>query len=335
MQEPIVLSFRGWMPVITERLLTEQACICTACGPAEHMEHLQLHGGQACTAVPTEAAAMSEHASSQISSMLLQEQQMAELNGNLPMLSSLAQSGSTRAGSDLARAFSSSHGKAAGTDAASGTIGSVISSSHHNGLPVVTSSKQILPAVVTEPNEAGYRIASALASDLPGLQERARISELAQEAHLSKTGLQVAGRHYPSSASNTGAGMLARMHDIVFHEAGPNDPSQQRKPEPRDLQQRSSDHGQSAAAIAAGVSSADMDEDKAAVHYTVPSGPAKMLRWPVMPKLASSGHLGAPRKMFETGGADDEEMRVQLRAASVAGLAGAATRRLLLQATDG
>lgn len=252
---------------------------------------------------------------------------MAELNGNLPMLSSLAQSGSTRAGSDLARAFSSSH----------------------NGLPVITSSKDILPAVVNEPNEAGYSVASALASNLPGLQERARISELAQEAHLGRAGLQGTDGHASSSAINTGAGVLAHMHDIVFHEADPYDPSKQGKPEPGSPQHRHSGHGESTAAIvgdgksgglATDAGRADENEDRpdkalAAVNYTVPSGPAKMPRWHVAPKLASSDHLGAPRKIFETAWANDQEMRMQLQAASVAGLAGAATKRLLLQASDG
>ncbi|KAK9828260.1 hypothetical protein WJX74_005911 [Apatococcus lobatus] len=249
------------------------------------------------------------------------EQQMAELNGNLPMLSSLAQSGSTRAGSDLARAFYSSHAKAIGTDADPGIIGSVITSSHDNGLPVITSSRDVLPTVFTEPNKAGYSIASALASDLPGLQERARISELAQESRIGKAGMQ-----------------------------GPNEPAQHGRATSFDggssrqgnFPQRYSDQGKSAAAAVSNgntipphqAGTADDVEDgpdkaMAAVHWTVPSGPAKMPRWPVMPKLASSDHFGAPRRMFETGASKEEGLRAQLQAASVAGLAGAATRRLL------
>ena len=269
---------------------------------------------------------------------------MAELNGNLPMLSSLAQSGSTRAGSDLARAFYSSHAQTIGTDADPGIIGSVLATTNENGLPVITSSRNVLPTVVTEPNEAGYSVASALASDLPGLQERARLSELAQEARIGKTGTAGDdGRGLASRiALDDGAGVLARMHDIVFQEANPNKPAQVANAKHGSFQQRYFDQGKSAVAIAGSGSSdplkdtvaADNDEDAsdkamAAAHHTILSGPAKMPRWPVMPKLASSAHFGAPRKIFETGAADEEGMRAQLQAASVAGLAGAATRKLL------
>ena len=272
---------------------------------------------------------------------VLQEQQMAELNGNLPMLSSLAQSGSTRAGSDLARAFYSSHAQAIGTDADPGIIGSVLATSNQNDLPVITSSRDVLPTVVTEPNEAGYSVASALASDLPGLQERARISELAQEARIGKTGTAGDdGRGLASKiALDDGATVLARMHNIVSHGANPNKPAQVANAKHGSFQQSYSDQGNSAAAIAGssnspkdtvGTNNGEDGSDKAmaAAHYAILSGPAKMPRWPVMPKLASSDHFGAPRKIFDTGAADEEGLRAQLQAASVAGLAGAATRRL-------
>ncbi len=128
---------------------------------------------------------------------------MAELNGNLPLLSSLVQGSSTRAGSDLARAFHSSSAQAKAVQAGTQAINdisntndirsSAVSTVQHDsrGLPIITSSRDVLPSVasdevISETNTGGYSLASALASEVPELQKRARLSDLAQKARLTE-----------------------------------------------------------------------------------------------------------------------------------------------------
>ena len=173
--------------------------------------------------------------------------------------------------------------------------------------------------VVTEPNEAAYSVAAALASDLPGLQEQARLAGLAQEARLHSYPMHPDPS--PTSAGGLGsyphhgADALMRVHDAVFH-AGSLDAMR--------VSKGRKVGGQGTTSVA---NKRPDSETMAAVHSAV-RGKSPEPHLPVMPKLASTDHLGVQRSMSGEQ-SSWEDARVHLQAANVAGIAGFAARRLL------